>query len=274
MPALEQAFQNYLKGIEISGEESCVASERSDLIKKYIMNEIKVSRVFWGGSFRRGTCAGPLDGVKLHIVLSPDYFYECQKNSRKLLNFLKKTVAGEYRHVNIGRDGQVVTVKFGSRPDLYLIPSVRLSSGNYHVPNGIGGWYKTNPARQEELFNSKEELSSGRFRNLVKLIKAWNAHIRRPFNSYFLELLVYYRVNDFTGSYAEMVHSLFWSKQIFLPEFLSCPAVKEPVSLGQLDVVREKIESAYNTSDQALKEEDQEKAVMMWKSLLGDNFGA
>lgn len=273
MPDVEQAFQSFLAGMNLSGHHVNAALERGSRLKEFVKTEIKVSGVFWGGSFRRGTSVGPLSRAKLHVVLNPKYFYEYQKNSRKLLNFLKNRLSREYENLLTGREGQVVTVKFPDLPYLEVIPSIKLSEGNFIIPNGIGGWIKTNPARQEALFKDKEEASGGQFKNLVKIMKAWNIQAGRPFNPYFLELLVYYRANDFTRTYGEYLNSLFLSKILFLPEFLSCPAVREPVSLGDLAGVRQKIEDAYSISSRALNERDDESAIQIWRSLLGEKFG-
>lgn len=273
MPAEEQAFQHFLKGLELPGDHVRAVKERNSLIKGLIKNEIKISGLFWGGSYRRGTYAGSQDSIKLHAVISPKYFYECQKNSRKLLNFVKHRLTSDQLDIQAGRGGQVLTVRFSPPPDIDLVPSIKLSNGNYMVANGIGGWLKTNPARQEELFNTKEGSSGDRFKSLVKLIKAWNRNIGGPFNSYFLELLIYYRVNEFSKTFAELVNSVFWSMTVFLPEFLSCPAVREPVSLGELKAAAERAEDAYSLSYRALNEGSSEKAVELWKAILGDNFG-
>lgn len=273
MPAEEQAFQDFLKNLELPRSYAGLVRERGILIKDQIKKEIKIGGVFWGGAYRRGTYSGSQDGVKLHVVMSPKYFYECQKNSRKLLAFLRQRLASDLPDIIIGKGGQVLTVKFPSPPDIDLVPSIKLSNGNYMVSNGIGGWLKTNPARQEELFNTREEASDGRFKGLARLIKAWNRHIGGPFNPYFLELLIYYRVNDFAKTYAELMNSVFWSMTVFLPEFLSCPAVREPVSLGELDVSGQRAEEANNISHRALHESSSEKSRALWKSILGDDFG-
>lgn len=273
MPTVEQAFQDYLAGLGLSGDRVKAARERRNRFKDFIKKEVRVNGVLWGGSFRRGTCTGPLERAKLHVVLSPIYYYECQKNSRKLLNFLRGSLTGEYGSSAKGRGGQVITVRFPDPPHLDLVPSIKLSGGDLIIPNGLGGWIKSNPHKEEQIFNEKEGASGGVFKGMAKLIKAWNRQIGMPFNPYFLELLVYYRVNDFNKTHAEHLNSLFRGKILFLPEFLSCPAVREPVSLGNLSEVRQKIEDAYNVSGRALNERDDDKAISLWKMLLGEKFG-
>lgn len=272
MPGVERDFQLFLEGLRVPENFVQTADERREALRGFLKKEIKVNLVCPGGSYRRGTGLFPVDSIKLHIVLSPKYYYECQKNSRKVLNFLRNVLAAKHSNARIGRDGQAVTVPFPERPAIDLLPSLKLSSGNFIVPNGIGGWFKVNPGRQENIFNKKEEESSGKFKNLVRIIKAWNKNIGRPFNSYFLDLLAYYRANDFSVGYGQLANSLFRSMMLFLPEFLSCPAVKAPISLGDMSNINRLIESASDLSGSALSETNHQRAIALWRSLLGDGF--
>ncbi|NPV72844.1 MAG: hypothetical protein HPY89_03410 [Pelotomaculum sp.] len=88
-------------------------------------------------------------------------------------------------------------------------------------------------------------------------------------------MMVYYRVNDFSRAYADLFYSVLGSMRIFCPEFLSCPAAGEVVSSGVPEAVRRRVvEEACSLAGKALGEKDGEKAVIIWKSLLGDRFGA
>ncbi|MFZ5651113.1 MAG: SMODS domain-containing nucleotidyltransferase [Bacillota bacterium] len=272
MPDVEQAFKVFLEGMRVPDSFVYATAERSEALRDFLKREIRINKIFPGGSYRRGTCVFPFNSVKLHVALNPKHYYECRKNSWKVLSFLKAALAGGYPNVRIGREGQTVTVPISGGPDIELAPSLKLSTGNYLVPNGIGGWFRANPARQEAIFNSKEEESDGKFKNLIKILKSWNLNAGRPFNSYFLELLAYYRANDFSGGYGRMVTSLFRSMTIFLPEFLSCPVVKAPISVGDMSVIDKLVENARDVSESALGRTGNEEAVILWKSLLGDRF--
>lgn len=273
MPNVEKAFQNFSASLELPGERLKAALERSEQVTDWIKRKLKVTGTFLGGSYRRGT-GMPLDSLKLHLVLSPKYFFDCRENSTKLLNFLRNRLSEDYGDTIIGEGGLVVKIKTTSAVDLDLIPSIRLTKGGVLAPNGHGGWFKTNPNREETIFKNKDEISSGKFIKLAKIMKAWNLHTGRPFNPYYLELVVYYRVNDFAKPYAELVHSLFASMRLFLPEFLNCPAVGEVISAGAQAGVRQKVvEEAYSLTSKAVSERDGEKAVLIWKSLFGESFG-
>lgn len=274
MPNIEKAFQAFAAGLEIPGGALKAALEKSEQVAQWGRRKLKITGTFTGGPYRRGTDV-PQDNLVFHLVLSPKYFYDCKENSTKLLNFLRNRLTEEYRDTTISvKGGLAIKIKLDPGGALDLVPSIRLNKGGYLVPNGHGGWSRTNPSREEILFKNKDEKAGGRFCKLAKIIKAWNLHSGGTFNPYYLELLVYYRVNDFNKPYAELVHSLLASKRLFLPEFLNCPAVGEGVSSGVLTGTgRKVVEEAYNITGRAVDEKDTERAMAAWKSLLGDKYG-
>ncbi|MCL6638316.1 MAG: hypothetical protein K6T80_01370 [Firmicutes bacterium] len=274
MVSVEQSFHQLFAVLEVPPARVRLASERCDGVRDLLAKEgVNVGEIFWGGSFRRGTCVNRLKTVKAHFVLEAKHFYDSRKSSAKLLSFLRNKLAGEQKSALTGRDGQVVTVHYETPPDLELVPSIKLAAGGYLVPNGAGGWFKTNPARQAALYHEKEKNSGGKFQNLTKILKVWNARSGNVFNPYYLELIVYYRVNDYNRTYAELVNSLFWSMLLFLPEFVSCPAAGEIVSRGSVGEAGEKVKSAHEVTARAIKGRDAGETLLLWRSLLGESFG-
>jgi len=270
---VDKAFQNFAAGLVPPRESLNAAIEKSEQVSKWAKQKLKLTGTFYGGSYRRGT-AMPLDSLRLHLLLSQKYYYDFNENSTKLLSYIRKRIAEDYSDPVIGEGGTVVRLKSADAVDLDLVLSIKLTRGGYLVPNGHGGWYKTNPSKEEKLFRNKEDASSGRFLALAKLIKAWNLYTDSPFNSYYLELVVYYRVNDFVKLYSDLVFSVYSSMSLFLPEFLNCPAVGEIVSSGtQVEARHKHVEKAYNLAKQANGEKNSENAILLWGSLFGENFG-
>lgn len=270
--SVEKAFQYFADSLVLPGEHLKAAIEKSNRVGEWAKRKIKSNGSFFGGSYRRGTIL-PQESLKFHILLGQKHFFDCNENSTKLLFFLKKRLTEDFSSPTVSEGGMVVRLKSTTAVDLDLVPTIKLSRGGYLAPNGQGGWYKTNPGKEEIIFKRKEELSSGRFLKLVKIMKAWNLHAGLPFNVYFLELLAYYRVNDFIKPYAELVHSLFASMRLFLPEFLNCPAIGEVVSSGSNSAARQKVlGEACGLSAKAVSENNPEKALLIWKSMMGDSF--
>lgn len=273
LSGVEKAFEKFAAGLKIPKERLKITLERSEYLSEWFKRKLKVTGTFHGGSYRRGT-GMPLDSLKLHLIFSQKYYYEYKENSAKLLYFVKNQLLEDYNQALIIKGGLAVRIKVPTAVDLDLLPTIKLTQEGYLVPNGNGGWSKTNPAREKQIFKTKDENSSGKFLKLVKIIKAYNLKAGRPFNPYFLELVIFYRVNEFTKLCADLVHALFSSMRLFLPEFLNCPAAGEIISSGAPESVRRRlIDEAFALTSRAAGEREYEKSVLLWKSLLGDRFG-
>lgn len=271
---INRYFQEFTETLALPADRMKPAMEKSKQVNEWSKQRIKSYGCFLGGSHRRGTDI-PQESLKLHLLLSREHYYGCNENSTKLLFFLKKRLSEDYHKPLINGGGTVV--RLYSPPDaaLDLLPTIRIGSGGYLVPNGQGGWYKTNPVKEEALFKKKDDNSTGKFLKLAKIMKTWNINAGHPFNPYFLELVVYYRVNDFLKIYPDLVHLLFVSMRLFLPEFLNCPAAGEVISSGATAGVRQTVLcEAERLTLNAVKESEIKKALEAWQSVLGGNFGA
>ncbi len=270
--SVEKAFGHFAAGLSLPGAQLKAALEKSDQVNEWARRRLKAKGSFFGGSYRRGTEL-PQESLKYYLLLSQRHFFECNENSTKMLFILKKRLAEEFSLVAVSEGGMVVRLCSAGAVDLDLAPTIKMSRDGYLCPNGQGGWYKINPGQEELIFKKKEQLSSSRFLRLVKIIKTWNLRAGLPFNPYFLELLVYYRVNDFIKPYAELVHSLLMSMRLFLPEFLNCPAAGEVVSSGANSAAGQKVlDEALCFSSRALHEENPAQAIQLWSTILGDSF--
>jgi hypothetical protein len=272
--SVEKAFGHFAAGLSLPVSQLKAAMEKCDQVNEWARRRLKSSGSFLGGSYRRGT-ALPQESLKYYLLLSQRHFFECNENSTRMLFILRKRLAEEFGPVAVSEGGMVVRLSPAGDAGLDLAPTIKLSRDGYLCPNGQGGWYKINPGQEEIIFKKKEQLSSSRFLRLVKIIKAWNLRAGLPFNAYFLELLVYYRVNDFIKPYAELVHSLLMSMRLFLPEFLNCPAAGEVISSGANSAAGQKVlDETIGFASRALHEDNPAEAILLWRSILGDSFEA
>lgn len=126
-------------------------------------------------------------------------------NSTKLLNKFKNALIDirHYESANIHRRQQAITLKLSSYEwNFDLVPCFHTTSGVYLIPNGKGGWMKTNPEKDQELVTSINQKHNGKFLELVRLVKYWNSKaFDRKANiesSYLLEVMLanYYRSRE------------------------------------------------------------------------------
>lgn len=180
------------------------------------------------GSFSRRTKVRPIDDIDIMIGLNGHllYWYEniddykncsihlkqdvqdsglwkdCLNedkslNSTKLLNKFKSALTNisHYENADIHRKQQAITLKLSSYEwNFDLVPCFHTTSGVYLIPNGNGGWMKTNPEKDQELVTSINKKHNGNFLELVRLVKYWNSKaFDRKANiesSYLLEVML------------------------------------------------------------------------------------
>ena len=180
------------------------------------------------GSFSRRTKVRPIDDIDIMIGLNGHLLYwndniydyincsihlkqdvqdsglwkDCLNedkslNSTKLLNKFKSALTNisHYENADIHRKQQAITLKLSSyKWNFDLVPCFHTTSGVYLIPNGNGGWMKTNPEKDQELVTSINKKHNGNFLELVRLVKYWNSKaFDRKANikpSYLLEVML------------------------------------------------------------------------------------
>lgn len=184
------------------------------------------------GSFARLTKIRPIDDIDIMIGLDGSKLYWCDTfnyrdcsihlkhnvceglwkncldnngflNSTRLLNVFKSALTNieHYKNSELHRMQQAVTLNLSSYEwNFDIIPCFYTTSGFYLIPNGKGGWMKTNPKKDQEFITSVNKKHYGKFLGLVRLIKYWNnkAFSRRSnlSSSYLLEVMLANYYND------------------------------------------------------------------------------
>lgn len=192
------------------------------------------------GSFSRRTKVQPIDDIDIMIGLNGHLLYwddnmydytncsihldpdvqtsglwkDCLNedkslNSTKLLNKFKNALINisHYESANIHRRQQAITLKLSSYEwNFDLVPCFHTTSGVYLIPNGKGGWMKTNPEKDQELVTSINKKHNGNFLELIRLVKYWNSKaFDRKANiesSYLLEVMLanYYSSREYLSN--------------------------------------------------------------------------
>lgn len=178
------------------------------------------------GSFARKTKCRELDDIDLMVCISADGATyssygrtwnnivmrpgknEAQKNcvddygylsSTKVLNQFKKQLQKirEYSRSEINRHGEAVVLNLKSKDWSFdIVPcflTAQESDGRsyYLIPNGNGGWKKTDPAIDRDHIIQTNQSHEGKVLGLIRLVKKWNkvknAH---TMSSYLLETML------------------------------------------------------------------------------------
>lgn len=182
-----------------------------------------IGEYFDYGSYARGVKIKPLDDIDLmvtlhaggtyvqmlgngQIVLKP-YLHYCPIskyqdsngyiNSTIILNKIRNYIEGlhTYRKAEIHKNLNAVTLQMPSYDwNFDIVPSIGASySGHlpfdfYLIPDGKGGWLKTDPRIDNKKIDILDQLNYGLVRSIIKLLKFWNQKGGKPsLKSYYLE---------------------------------------------------------------------------------------
>lgn len=266
------------------------------------------------GSFARRTKVRPIDDIDIMIGLNGHLLYwednydykncsihlksdvqtsglwkDCLNedkslNSTKLLNKFKDALINisHYESASIHRRQQAITLKLSSYEwNFDLVPCFHTTSGVYLIPNGNGGWMKTNPEKDQELVTSINQEHNGKFLELVRLVKYWNSKaFDRKANiesSYLLEVMLanYYSSRE----YVYDIEFEFEKSLKYLRKNIS-NTVDDPKDIeGDLNnLSKEEKKNLVLRIDNDLKNIEDAKKVSAaqsfeyWKKVLGNEF--
>ena len=266
------------------------------------------------GSFSRRTKVRPIDDIDIMIGLNGHLLYwkdiydykncsihlnpdvqtsglwkDCLNedkslNSTKLLNKFKYALINisHYESANIHRRQQAITLKLSSYEwNFDLVPCFQTTSGVYLIPNGKGGWMKTNPEKDQELVTSINQKHNGKFLELVRLVKYWNSKaFDRKANiesSYLLEVML----ANYYSSRKDVYDIEFEFEQSlnYLRDNIDC-TVDDPKNIeGNLNHLSddEKTNLILRIDNDLKNIKDAKKvsigqAFEYWKKVLGDKF--
>ena len=265
------------------------------------------------GSFSRRTKVRPIDDIDIMIGLNGHLLYwndniydyincsihlkqdvqdsglwkDCLNedkslNSTKLLNKFKSALTNisHYENADIHRKQQAITLKLSSyKWNFDLVPCFHTTSGVYLIPNGNGGWMKTNPEKDQELVTSINQKHNGKFLELVRLVKYWNSKaFDRKANikpSYLLEVMLanYY-------SSREDLYDIEFEQSLNYLRTSIWNIVNDPKNIeGNLNHLsyEEKINLTSRINNDLKNIEDAKKvsaeqSFEYWKKVLGNEF--
>lgn len=205
-------------------------------------------------------------------------------NSTKLLNKFKSALTNisHYENAIIHRRQQAITLKLSSYEwNFDLVPCFYTTSDAYLIPNGNGGWMKTNPEKDQEFVTFVNQKHNGKFLELVRLVKYWNTKaFDRKANipsSYLLEVML----TDYYSSKERFydVRYEFEQSLIYLKDNIQ-NRINDPKGIeGNLNHLtyeeKENLMSRINDDLESInnsKTVSEKEAFKYWKEILGSKF--
>lgn len=222
------------------------------------------------------------------------YSGERQLNSTKVKNKLISALKNipQYENAIIRGSGSAVTLKLKSYSWTYdIIPAFYYGGGNgsspyYLIPNGSGGWLKTNPKLEQERVSRLNQKYNGIVLKTIRLVKYWNKRGRMPgIESYVLETIVLdYFEKIYNSNPSKFVDIHFRDVLYYISNNIMHSvndSKKIEGNINNLDWneknrIQQRAKADYQKASNAINfevsENDMRKAINVWRSILGDNF--
>ena len=262
----------------------CISGGDLEVVSSYNWNDYKL-KLTNTNSYLKQYCDPSV--TSFYSYGSPWYL-----NSNKIKNKFKSSLQNlhDCRKAELHSEGQAVTLQFSSYEwNFDIVPAFNCgdeASGTeyYLIPNGRGGWAKTNPKIDRDRVASIDKRLNGKARELVRLAKYWN---RRPtmasIPSYMLEAMVL----NFCERQWEIkrIDIAFISLIQYISNNIYC-SVQDPkgiqgnlnsLSSGQKYSIQQRSNSDYQNACWARQYEQNgniETAIYYWRKVLGNDFPA
>lgn len=186
-----QAFQRFYEAVNLPGEHRAAANVRKDWIVARLGRSMSVLGAHAIGSIPRYTALAGHADLDVLVVLHHGMHIK-DRSPAQVLAAAKSALgagAGAYR-----RNGQAVTIRFNSWPDVDVVPAARVLSGavfsHYKIPDmNRGAWIKTDPQQHARKINAAAAMHGGGFRRTITMIKHWNRRQDVRLQSYHVEVI-------------------------------------------------------------------------------------
>ena len=285
-------FDRFLSNITLT------ADQRADAKRKYDGVAGKLHSHYYGtpytgstklliGSYGKRTRVNPPRDVDvLFLMPYADYarFDNYTGNGQSaLLQEIRAVLQERYTTTEkIRGDGQVVVVPFKGGHTVEVLPAWRSKGKQYIIPDTHdgGSWKIVDHTAEFANVDESDKRSYGNTRNLIKMMKVWQAECSVPIKSLVLELRA---VNFLAGwKYYDQGSTYYdWMVRDFLGELIgkanswcTIPGITEKLQYGSAWL--SKAESAYGRAKKACEFESAKKeydAAVEWRKIFGSQYG-
>ena len=280
-----QAFETFKTNLEITTLQTSTVSTRQNNLRSKLGAALPITDTFLTGSYVRDTLIAPLYNadVDVFIVLDDKLRDNTLDGPSNILNKVRRAVSGCYTEATqSSRNGQAITIKFSDFL-VDVVPAFKHQVNGYSIPDPAKrSWIRTDPISHITMWSDTNKLQNGRFKPLIKMLKAWNRSSNNSYlHSFHLESMI-----RSTFRY-RLIESYPAACQYFFQNAMNHLVVDDPSGLGGLlsDYLTSDLASYLATSvslgDAAKASQtaqyynhlgNNEVAINQWKSIFGDYF--
>jgi hypothetical protein len=247
---------------------------------KYYSSSSDAANSRYIGSWGKATRVRPPRDVDVIFELPKSVYDRFQERSgnkqSQLLQEIKTVLLAKFQNTDIRGDGPVVAVPFTSFA-VELLPAFKLTNGQYWIPvtSGGGRYVATDPDSEFQHIKTSNEKTSNNTRDLIRMIKCWQAECSVPLKSFWIELLAVQFLAQWEHAGKTSVYYDWMVRDFF--RFLVgqafgnvyAPGTGERIHLG--DAWKSRAESARDRATKACEYESQGSSLASseWQKIFG-----
>jgi Second Messenger Oligonucleotide or Dinucleotide Synthetase domain len=289
--ATAQRFNRFLNSIHLT------QADREDAARKYNGVAAKLHSHYFTtsytgstktliGSYGKHTSVRPPRDVDVLFLMPYEEYRRYDSYSgngqSQLLQDIKAILQERYPTTEkIRGDGQVVVVPFKGGHSIELLPAWTTTTGKYLIPDTHegGSWKVVDHKSEIANVADSDSRSNGNTRNLIRMMKTWQAYCNVPIKSLVLELRAvnflarWSHYSDSTTYYDWMVRDFFAELIANANNYCTIPGIEERCYYGNAWLSR--AESAYQRALKACEYESSDSDILArieWCKIFGSQY--
>lgn len=281
---LDDAFQLMIDGLTPDNSGVPVSEEYREVIRECLDSTFGLYAFFLGGSLLSDTNIRGQGGVDYFASVVDDHVPD---DSDVFLARAEEALRSCFPDATAKAPAVVVPSGAGDSP-LRIVPAKlagETGAGHrlYAVADGVGGWMDSSPQAHQAYVETLDRDLGGKFRPLVRLLKAWKIYREVPVSSFYLELrCVEYAFDEkmvvYTVDFPNVLQ-LFWDDQFADVHDPKGIAGRVPARMTRADrkAAISKLRTVlYHTgrAQEAEAEGDIEEAFVYWNRVFKGRFPA
>ncbi|WP_423368601.1 SMODS domain-containing nucleotidyltransferase [Burkholderia sp. LMG 32019] len=279
---VDGAFSDFYQTINLPGDFRALAAIRRNHIVGLLGKRFDVIDSFAGGSIPKFTALKKAD-LDIFVVLH--FRKHCyNKLPSEVLLAVRQALNAK---PSVRRNGQAVTLKYTSFPDVDVVPvfftshdGMRYDEAQFlNVPDmNTETWIKSRPKDHVDAIDAQAVSCGQNFRKAVKILKHWNAHHGHLLRNYYIECVALQQLAP--GDLATLPQALanffrVLSSTVLSPYYYRGDQVDDYVTLENRLILYRKLVQARDAANTAwlmgvLGAADQ--AISQWRSIFWSQF--
>lgn len=284
-------FSTFCSNLRMSSDTVSTIQTRYHQITKrinidYWNSTSETEHSLYVGSYGRGTEIWTSD---IDIIVRLPYetyvkFNNYSGNGQSaLLQEVKGVLQKTYSTSYLKGDGQVIGINFSDGINFEIVPAFINEDGSYTYPdtNNGGSWKITDPKKEIDAMNSRNNDTNKNLKRLCRMTRAWKQKCNVSMSGILIDTLVYKFIDDWEYKDKSYLYYDYMSRDFFkyLKEldkdqnYWLAPGSSRRV--WKTENFNSKAETAYNNAVSAISYESNNQsysAKQKWREIYGSKF--